>query len=316
MAILLSIKSKKMKNINRMHKGIILAFVTSVISGVAIFYSKISVVKIDPLILATARNSYVGIIFLLFFLLTGSIKQLFKLSKRELIILSIIGVVGGSVPFYLFFSGVKLIGAQSANMIHKSLFIWVAILGIVTLKEKVNISYILAGILVCIGTYFFAPFTLKFGKGEQLILIATIFWAIENVLVKKILSKTSSELIGLFRMTVGGVILVMVTLLSGKGKLLVGLNLAQWKTIFIGGSILFFYVFTWYKALKYAPISLVSLILTFSLVVGSILSGSFTRIPLLKNDWYSVICITVAMGVLILIAPLIKKSRLFIRPHE
>lgn len=309
MVILLSIKSEKMKNINRIHKGIILAFVTSVISGIAIFYSKISVVKIDPLILATARNSYVGMIFLLFFLLTGNIKQLFKLSKKELIILLIIGVVGGSIPFYLFFSGVKLIGAQSANMIHKSLFIWVAILGILTLKEKVNISYILAGILVCIGTYFFTPFTLKFGKGEQLILIATIFWSIENVLAKKILSKTSSELVALFRMVVGGVILVLITLFSGKGKLFIGLNFMQWKTIFIGGSILFFYVFTWYKALKYAPISLVSLILTFSLVVGNMLSGSFTRIPLLKNDWYTTICIVAAMGVLII--PLIKKFRLF-----
>ncbi|PIY72004.1 hypothetical protein COY87_03195 [Candidatus Roizmanbacteria bacterium CG_4_10_14_0_8_um_filter_33_9] len=303
-----------MKNIKQIHKGITLAFAASVISGIAIFYSKISVVKIDPLILATARNSYVGIIFLLLFLLTNNLKQISKLSKKELLTLLIIGIVGGSISFYLFFSGIKLIGAQSANMIHKSLFIWVAILGIFTLKEKVKVNYIITGVLVCIGTYFFAPFTPKFGKGEQLVLIATIFWSIENVLAKKILSKTSSELVALFRMVVGGVILVLITLFSGKGKLLIGLNFMQWKTIFVGGSILFFYVFTWYRALKYAPISLVSLILTFSLVVGNMLSVSFTRIPLLKNDLYTTICIVAAMGVLII--PFIKKFRLFIRPHE
>ena len=182
------------------------------------------------------------------------------------------------------------------------------------MKEKVKVNYIITGVLVCIGTYFFAPFTPKFGKGEQLVLIATIFWSIENVLAKKILSKTSSELVALFRMVVGGVILVLITLFSGKGKLLIGLNFMQWKTIFVGGSILFFYVFTWYRALKYAPISLVSLILTFSLVVGNMLSVSFTRIPLLKNDLYTTICIVAAMGVLII--PFIKKFRLFIRPHE
>jgi len=68
-----------MKNIKQIHKGITLAFAASVISGIAIFYSKISVVKIDPLILATARNSYVGIIFLLLFLLTNNLKQISKL---------------------------------------------------------------------------------------------------------------------------------------------------------------------------------------------------------------------------------------------
>lgn len=290
------------------HKGIILAFVTAVISGFAIFYSKISVAKIDPLILATTRNSLVGVFFIIYFLATNNLKQLLKLTKKELFLLLGIGIIGGSIPFYLFFTGIQLVGAQSANIIHKSLFIWVALLSVFLLKEKLSLRYLVAGIFVCIGTYFFTPFKLFMGKGELLILSATLFWAIENILAKKVLSNTSSELVGLFRMVLGGGLLLLITLFSGKGKLLTGLSFFQWQTIFIGGSILFFYVFTWYKALKYAPASLVALILTFSVVVGNVLSGSFAHVSLVRNDWYAIIFITSAMGIL--------TQRLFVRSHE
>lgn len=297
-----------MKNIKQIHKGIILAFVTAIISGIAIFYSKISVAKIDPLILATTRNSLVGIFFIIYFLSTNNIKQLFRLTKKEMILLFGIGIIGGSIPFYLFFTGIKLIGAQNANLIHKSLFIWVAILSMFLLKEKINKKYLIAGLLVFIGTYFFTPLKLMFGRGEQLILVATLFWSLENIFAKKVLNNTSSELVGLFRMVLGGGILLFITLLSGKVKLLTGLNISQVQTIFIGGSILFFYVFTWYKALKYAPASLVALILTFSVVVGNAINGSFAHVSLARNDWYMMAFITIAMGIL--------TQRLFVRPHE
>lgn len=306
-----------MKNIKPIYKGIIIAFVTAVISGIAIFYSKITVTKIDPLIFATARNSYVGLLFLLLFLFTNKFKQILKLPKKDIFVLMVIGIIGGSIPFYLFFSGIKLIGPQSANLIHKSLFIWVAILGVFLLKEKVNIGFLIAGLLVFIGTYFFAPFTIMFGKGEQLIFIATLLWSVENIVAKKVLSKTSSEVVGLFRMTVGGIILFIVTLFSGKASLLIGMELAQWKTVFIGGSILFFYVLTWYKALSYAPVSLVTLILTFSLVVGNVLNRSIAHVVLSRNDWYSMIFILGAMGMMMIVIPLIKKTySLIVRPHE
>jgi len=300
-----------------MYKGIFFAFLTAVISGVSIYYSKISVAKIDPLILAATRNSFVGIGFIILFLLTKNTKQLFKLSKKEWVLLLGIGLIGGSIPFYLFFTGVKLIGAQGANVIHKSLFIWVALLSAILLKEKINKSYVVAGVLVFIGTYFFTPFKLFFGKGEQFILLATLLWSVENILAKKVLSRTSSELVGLFRMVIGGCVLLLITTISGKGKLLIGLNPTQWQVIAVGGSILFFYVFTWYKALKFAPASLTTLILTFSLVIGNVLSGALIRVPLLKNDWYSMIYISSAMCTLIFLMPLVKKTRkLFARSHE
>lgn len=298
-------------------KGIMLALLTSVISGFSIFYSKISVAKIDPLVLTTSRNLYVGALFLIILFLSNGWKSLFRLSKRDAILLVLIGFIGGSIPFYLFFSGIKLMGAQSANLIHKSLFIWVIMLGSVFLKEKLNIGLIVGGALIFIGTYFFTTFALVFGQGTQYILLATLMWSVENVIAKKVLSNVSSELVGLFRMMLGGLLLFILTFATGKGQILTRLNTMQLQTIFIGGTLLFFYVFTWYKSLKYAPAGLATTLLTFSLIVGNVLNGSFGYILIKHSDIYSMIFVSTGVLLLIFMSLFQKKILGFVkRFHE
>lgn len=288
-----------MKNQNNLARGIILALVTSVISGVSIFYSKVSVAKIDPLILAASRNTLVGLLFVVPFLLGGGISRLRKLSPRDLVLLVLVGLVGGGIPFYLFFLGVKIAGAQSANIIHKTLFIWVAFLSGALLGEKVNLSFIAAGLLVFAGNMLLAPGRLVFGSGEQLVLAATLLWAIENILAKKVLPRVSSVTVGFFRMALGGTVLLALSFLSGKAVLFTRLGGGDITTILLGAGILFFYVATWYKALEYAPAGLVTLILTFSLVVGNVLNGAFAGVKLMAPDWIS--SALVASGVVLVL---------------
>ncbi|MFA5136201.1 MAG: DMT family transporter [Patescibacteria group bacterium] len=298
-----------MKIQNNIQKGILLALTTSVISGIAIFYSKITVVKIDPLIMATIRNLFVGFIFLCLILIRTRAKELKSLSKKNVLLLSLIGIIGGSIPFYLFFFGLKLIGAQSANVLHKTLFIWVALFAALFLNEKINKRFILAGAMVFAGSFLFTPSTLVWGLGEQLVLLATLFWSLENIIAKKVLSGVSYETVGLFRMGLGGLVLLLVTLLTGKGSMILNLGLLDLITLCIGGIILFFYVYTWYKSLSYAPAGLVTLILTFSLVVGNLLSGSFAGLSLSHSDLFSMILI--AGGVIYLLT-----SKILIDPSD
>lgn len=282
---------------NNLAKGVLFALITSVISGFAIFYSKISVAKIDPLIMATSRNLYVGIIFFLLIIFTRKIGELQKVNRKNLLQLILIGMIGGGVPFYLFFSGLQLIGAQTGNIIHKTLFLWVTALGIIFLKEKLNPIYLISYVFVIIGTFFFAPFKLILGKGEFLVLSATLLWAVENIIAKKVLKHVSANLVGLFRMGVGSIILLGLTIFTGKQNLLLSLNGNQLTTIIIGATILSFYVFFWYRALKYAPAGIVTLLLTFSVVVGNILNGGFVGVRLTQNDLISFTLI--ASGILI-----------------
>lgn len=276
-------------------KGILLAFVTSIISGVAIFYSKIAVLKIPPLILTTSRNLYVGFLFLLFFIFSKRFGEFKKLKKNQLILLILIGLIGGALPFYLFFTGLSMVKAQTANLIHKTLFIWVTILAAVFLKEKLNLSYFIAFILIFLGNFYFAQLPAVFGKGEFLILAATILWSVENILAKKVLKTVSSELVGIFRMGIGSLLLMIFVIVYGKGKMFFAFDFQKLTVILIGGTILFFYVYFWYKALKYAPASLVTLILSFSVVVGNILNGAFAGIKIVQRDFYSSLLISVSL---------------------
>lgn len=278
-------------NQSNISKGIALAVATAVISGFSIFYSKIAVIKIDPLILTASRNLFVGLLFFILVIGTKKYKEIAKLKRKDILSLLLIGFVGGSLPFYLFFTGLKLIGAQQANMIHKTLFIWVALLSFVFLKEKINVKLLIAGLLIFVGTYLFTPVRLAFGQGSQMLLIAVFLWSVETIIAKKVLAQVSSELVGLSRMLLGGGLLAVVMFVSGKGPAFFSLGITQLSMIAVGGMLLFFYVYTWYKALAYAPAGVVTLILTGSLIVGNILSGAVIHSRLLTADWLSMLCI-------------------------
>lgn len=272
---------------NNLAKGVLFALITSIISGFAIFYSKIAVAKIDPLVMATLRNLYVGIVFLLLVVFFTKLSAIKDLKRKDLVSLIFIGLIGGGIPFYLFFTGLKLIGPQTGNIVHKSLFLWVTMLGVIFLKEKLSPIYLISYILVFVGIFFFTPFKLAFGKGELLVLSATLLWAVENIIAKKVLKHVSSNLVGLFRMVIGSMILLSLTIFTGKQSLLLSLSSHQLTTIVIGATILSFYVFFWYRALKYAPAGLVTLLLTFSVVVGNFLNGGFAGMKLTQKDLIS-----------------------------
>ena len=283
-----------------LRKGILLAFLASVISGVAIFYSKIAVAKIPPLVLTTSRNFYVGLIFLILFLFTGRFAELKKLKKKQLLLLALIGLIGGALPFYLFFTGLQYVPAIEANLIQKTLFIWVTILAFILLKEKITFTHLISFVLIFLANFYFAKVNLVLGKGELMILAATVLWSVENIIAKKVLKDISSEVVGLFRMGIGGIFLMLTTILTGRVGFFQTINNQQLTIILIGGTILFFYVFTWYKALKYAPASLVTLILTFAVVVGNILNGSFAGVKILPKDIYSSSLILIATLIILI----------------
>lgn len=284
---------------NNTAKGIVYALIAAIISGIAIFYAKVSVAKIDPLILTTSRNLFAGLLLLITIIFSYKKEIKINFSIKNVSKLLIISIIGGSIPFFLFFTGLKLIGPQTANLIQKSLFIWVGILSLVFLKEKLNPVYWLAFTLIFIGNFVINPVSIVFDKGIILVILATMFWSVENVLVKKFMQNFSEKLLSVVRMLGGGLILLCMTITTGKLSLLFSLNFDQLITIIVGGIILSFYVYFWYKALKYAPASLVTLILTFSLVVGNILNGAFIGIKLTTNDIFSSILIGVAMVLLI-----------------
>jgi drug/metabolite transporter (DMT)-like permease len=260
-------------------KGIYLALITAFISGIAIFVNKFAVTAIQPPVVFTAvKNAGVGLLILSLLLASRKWKLVKKLKRRELIYLVLIGIIGGSIPFYLFFTGLTQIPAINAVIIQKTLVIWVALLAIPLLKEKMSVLQIF-GVILLFGANLlvggFQGFT--FLEGEFLVLIATIFWAIENVLAKKILPTVDPDIVVSARMGLGSIILLGAAAITAPAALTKSLSLTptQWLFMIIAIATLLGYVMSWYRALKYAPATTVASILVASTLITNVLSAIF-----------------------------------------
>lgn len=264
--------------------GIKLAIITALISGFAVFFNKLAVTKnIDPFQFTALKNILVGLILTLIILTPSVIKKLKDISKNNWLKLITIGVIGGSVPFLLFFKGLSMASAASAGFIHKTLFIWVAIFAIIFLKEKITIlQYVALGILL-IGNILLGGLpSIKFGYAELIILLATIMWSIESIIAKKMLKNIDAGVVAWGRMFFGAIILLAFVLPTSGLSGIFSLQVSQWSWIFLSAGFLTIYVVTWYNALKYEKASTVASVLVLAspitTMLDSIYSGSVFEI--------------------------------------
>jgi drug/metabolite transporter (DMT)-like permease len=118
------------------------------------------------------------------------------------------------------------------------------------------------------------------GSGELMILAATLLWAVEVVLAKRMLGALSSWTVGVARMVIGS--LLLVAWLAARGGLdkLVSLNASQWTWVLVTGVILAAYVATWFAALARAQAVDVTAVLVVAAPVTALLSSYVHHTPI------------------------------------
>lgn len=269
------------------------AFLAAIISGFSIYINKFAVAAMPSPILFTAlKNLLVGLVFLF-------LVKKFVLSKK----LILVSLLGGALPFYLFFTGLSQIPAVNGAILQKTLIIWVALLAIPLLKEKLTFTNLIAVGLLFFGNIFVGGFNgFKFSNGELMVLASAILWSAETVIIKKI--NLEPNLVAVFRMLGGSLILLPFAPVSQ----IVNFSSSQWLWILATSAILFAYVSLWLRALKNLPAITVTSILVLSTLVTNLLST--------KLDFGQSALMT--LGVLLLLAPyysnnLIAKFRLLLK---
>ena len=260
-------------------KGIFLSFAAAIISGFAVFMNKFGVdLWQNSSIYTSAKNLTAALFLVCAFLLFKKIPELSGLTKKTWMKLITIGIIGGSVPFLLFFRGLLLIPATEAAFIQKTMFIWVAIFSYALLKEKLGKIQLAALAILSAGIYFLgAPAKWEFGTGAILVFAATLLWAAENMIAKTVLKEISSVTAALARMFFGALALLSYLFLTGEMSGLIESSFNQWKWAFITGAVLFAYVWCWYGALKYAPASVVSSILVLAAPITAIIENLYSK---------------------------------------
>ncbi|MFZ5364149.1 MAG: DMT family transporter [Patescibacteria group bacterium] len=256
-----------------MKKGYLLIMGTAIISGVSIFVNQFGVKVINSDIFTGLKNFVVAAILLCLIFWFKEWRTLAKLKIKEWGTLVLIGLVGGSIPFLFFFKGLAMTSGATTSFVHKTMFLCVIVLAALFLKEKINKNLVIGALLLMLGNAMllkiFGGF--KFSYGELLVLFATLFWAVEQVISKKALENISPKVLAWGRMFFGFLFIFIFWAATGQIKLLSGVGAAELSWVWITAVFLLGYVLTWYSGLKYIKVSTAACILSLGAPITSLL---------------------------------------------
>lgn len=261
--------------LGRSERGVLLALGTAIISGLAVYLNAFGVKQVpDAAVYTTAKNGVAAVILVALALALGAGREARVLDGRRRLGLGLIAIVGGSIPFVLFFTGLAMATAPTAAFIHKTLFIWVAFMAVPLLGERIGMIQIGALGVLLLGQVLVAPPTgMGWGMGETLIAAATLLWSVEVILAKRLLQGVSAPLLGAARMGLGVLLLLGYLALTGRLGALGALTAEAWLWVGITGVLLAGYVATWFAALRATQATTVTSVLVLAAVVTGTLSA-------------------------------------------
>ncbi len=264
-----------------MGPGLVLVLATVLVSGVSNFVNFRAVQGTDVDAWIAVRNAVVALLLVPMAFLVGS-GSWPRLGRRAWIRLMAIGLVGGAIPFLLYFRGFQMAaaegGAAAASFGYRSLFLMASVLAVVFLRERIPRRFLLGAVALLAGNALLLSLSGPvWTDGTAFVLAATALWAVEYTLSKRALRDLPSGAVALGRMGFGAVFLLAYVAVTGHGSSLAAFSGADWMTIVLSALLLFAFVGTWYAGLKTVDLSVASalLVLAFPITwaLGVLASG-------------------------------------------
>jgi drug/metabolite transporter (DMT)-like permease len=268
--------------------GILLVLATAFISGLSTFVNFYAVKGTSSDAFVTVRNVMVAAAFVpVAFFATRSLRAP-ALRTVDWGRLVLIGLIGGAIPFLLFFHGLQIAtaagGAATASFGYRTLFLWATVFGIVVLHEKFHWRVALGATLLLAGSVLMLSLTSPiWTDGTVYVLAATVLWAAEYTVSKRTLRDIPSATVALGRMGFGAIFLVGYLSLTTQWGVVSGFSGAQWEWVGISAALLGAFVASFYPGLKRVDLGVASsaLVLGFPItwVLAVVVQGaSFTLV--------------------------------------
>ncbi len=267
--------------------GVALAAITAAISGVSVWVNAFGVGQVpDAVLYTTLKNAVAVGVLLAVFVVARRLHRPASAAGRPGIsaswphVLAVIavGTLGGGAAFILFFSGLAqatAAGGAGAAFIQKTLFIWVALLAVPFLGERLGLAQLVAVAALLAGQVLLAPpRAIGWGGGEAMILAATLIWAVEVIVARRLLAVVPSLTLGIARLGIGLLVLVGVVVVTGRASGIGAIGATGWSFILLTGGLLAAYVGAWFAALQRAPASLVTCVLVGGAIVTAALQAA------------------------------------------
>ena len=256
-------------------KGLLLVFFTAVVSGFSIFINSFGVKGFDSSVFTFSKNVVVALFLFSIIIFLNQFNELKKLDRRHWLQLAGIGLIGGSIPFLLFFKGLQMATGTAAGFIHKTMFVYAAVFALLFLKEKLTKGLFFGALLLLAGNYFMIRPDFNLSLGIVFIFIATVLWAAENILAKYVLKELSGTVVAFGRMFFGSLFILVFLLATGKAALVFSMSYNQYLWIALTSIFLLLYVFTYYNGLKAVKVTTASCILALGAPITTLLSFVF-----------------------------------------
>ncbi len=293
-------------------KGLFLVFLTALISGVSIFLNKYSVSVINPYVFTFLKNVIVALALLSLLLLFRNFNELKNLSIKQWQNLVLIGLIGGSIPFLLFFKGLSLTSSAMGSFMHKTMFIYVGVLAVIFLKEKLSKFIFIASVLLLLGNFLLLKLKVfSFNIGDLLILIATLFWAVENTLSKHVLKELSGNVVAFGRMFFGSIFILIFLGFTDQLSLIDNINTSQILWILFTAALLLGYVVTWYNGIKNIKITVATSILLIGSPITTLINLIFPEGVISLIEFFGILLIVAGIGIMVLFVEKIRHQVTF-----
>ncbi|MDD5317975.1 MAG: DMT family transporter [Candidatus ainarchaeum sp.] len=255
-------------------KGLLLVLGTAIVSGVSVYLNKHALASFsDPFAFTAMKNLAVAALVLAGILLLSKSRELSRLSRRDWGSLLAIGLVGGSVPFMLFFWGLAQTGAATASLLQKTLFIPATALAFIFLKERLSKAQLAGSLLLFAGAAAFsgvAPQAL--GIGECAIIGAVLLWSAEDVISKTVLRALAPETVVFGRMFFGSLAILALLAATSRAPDVASLSGMQLAWLAFTALLLLAYNLTFYSGLKRIKVGEATAVLVAGSLVTSALS--------------------------------------------
>lgn len=292
-------------NPTRRH-GLVLALVTATISAFSVYVNSLGVRAFESATVYTTAKNAVAALLLGLVAIAGSARARSArdassaappLRTRDRLALVAVGVVGGSVPFVLFFEGLARATSPQAAFIHKTLVVWVAILAVILLRERLGWPHYLAVALLLIGQVGLSRAGLfPLDTGALMILGATLLWSVEVIIAKRLLARVPSRTVAIARMGLGTVMLVVWVAVQGQFAALFAFSATQLQWLALTGLFLAGYVGFWFAALARAQAVDVTAILVVGAVGTALVAGVLDGVAIAPQaPWLGVLVLGTAL---------------------
>ena len=234
--------------------GLLLVLATAVISGFSTFFNSYAVQGTNSDAFVTVRNLAVAVLIAPVALYAAR-RSSVRLDRSQVATLALVGLIGGAIPFLLFFQGLELAtaagGAATASFVYRTLFLMAAVFGVVLLRERFPVKVVVGATLLVGGNLLLLSLISPlWTPGTTYVLAATVLWAAEYTVSKHLLRRLPSTTVGFGRMGFGALFLLGYLALTSQYGSVAALTGAQWGWVFISAALLAAFVLTWYAGLQ------------------------------------------------------------------